>query len=101
MSLAKFKKMVADADQVTVTHYLINRRPVTSGRKVISVDDQGIRTLLPESEGVEIVIDWPSPRGASHTIDGRSLTWIGSKGRPLFTYHFPLPLDEAWDDCGA
>ncbi|WP_406362361.1 hypothetical protein [Streptomyces sp. NBC_01579] len=96
MNLADFKALVQGATQVTITHYpSITEQPSTSRRAVTAIDAKGIHTRLQQPPHKAVWVDWPSQRSTSHRIDGRSLTWIGNSGTPLFTYRFPLSAEEA------
>ncbi|MET9360453.1 hypothetical protein ABZX93_06045 [Streptomyces sp. NPDC006632] len=96
MKLKDFKALVQDAQQVTITHYPINStQPVTSRRTVTDVTARGVHTLLSWAPHPPSFVDWPSGRGIGHRIEGRTLTWTGKNGKPLFSYHFPLSLEEA------
>lgn len=96
MKLKDFKALVQGAEQVTITHYPINStQPLTSRRVVTSVTASGVHTLLSWSPNAPTFVDWPSGRGIGHRIEGRTLTWTGKNGNPLFSYNFPLSVEEA------
>lgn len=95
MKLAEFKEKVKGSTQVMITHHPINGSAWTSERMVTSITAKGIHSQLSWEPHSPSFIDWPSPRYADHRIEGNSLTWVSKSGRTLFTYHFPLSVEEA------
>lgn len=95
MNLKDFKALVQGAEQVTNTHYPIySTQPVTSRRVVTSVTASGVHTLLSWTPRAHLRYGL-SGRGIGHRIEGRTLTWTGKNGNPLFSYNFPLSVEEA------